>query len=127
MTVSGPDTPSDPTFSRDQLRRIARDQKVILGCIVMYVLSIIFQFALPRDLRPILGIGMLGVIVVGMVFVFMLATKIYGTGMGVLLGLVTLIPLLGLIALVRVNGKATSVLKQHGIPVGLLGATGDEL
>jgi len=40
----------------------------------------------------------------------------------VLLGILTLIPCIGLIVLLVVNGKATGILKQNGIKVGLLGA-----
>lgn len=52
----------------------------------------------------------------------MLATRVYGTGAGIVLGVLTLIPCLGLVILLLVNRKATDVLKQHGIGVGLLGA-----
>ena len=55
-------------------------------------------------------------------FVFLLATKVYGTGLGILLGLLTFIPCIGLLVLLIVNGKATRVLKENGFKVGLLGA-----
>ena len=35
--------------------------------------------------------------------------KVYSTGLGIVLGLLTLIPCVGLIVLLIVNGKATSV------------------
>ena len=55
---------------------------------------------------------------------FSLATvKVYGTGLGIFLGILCLVPLIGLIVLLAVNGKETRVLKQNGIKVGLLGAT----
>jgi hypothetical protein len=54
--------------------------------------------------------------------VFLLAIKVYSTGVGVLLGILTLVPCIGLIVLLIVNGKATGILKQNGIKVGLLGA-----
>lgn len=57
-----------------------------------------------------------------MVFILMLATRLYGTGTGVVLGVLTLVPLVGLIILLVVNAKATGILKKHGIKVGLLGA-----
>lgn len=52
----------------------------------------------------------------------MLAILLYGTGKGVLLGLLTSIPLVGLIVLLVVNGKATSVLRESGVHVGFFGA-----
>ena len=93
-----------------------------VGCILIYLLAVICQFAIPAELRPIIGLGVLFVGLVGTVFVFLLAIKVYSTGVGVLLGILTLIPCVGLIVLLVVNGKATGILKQNGIKVGLLGA-----
>ena len=95
---------------------------MVIVCIAIQLLAIVSQFALPVELRPVLGIASFGVGIVAMVFVFLLATKIYSTGVGVLLGILTLIPLIGLIVLLIVNAKATGILKQNGIKVGLLGA-----
>jgi len=60
--------------------------------------------------------------IVGAVCVFLLAIKVYGTGLGILLGILSLVPCVGLVILLIVNGKATGVLKQNGIKVGFLGA-----
>ena len=65
---------------------------------------------------------MLIVGLVGAVFVFMLAIKVYGTRLGIVLGVLSLVPLISLIVLLGVNGNATGILKQNGIKVGLLGA-----
>lgn len=54
--------------------------------------------------------------------VFLLAVKLYGTALGIVLGILSLIPLIGLLVLLGVNGKATSVLRANGVKVGLLGA-----
>jgi hypothetical protein len=56
------------------------------------------------------------------VFIFMLAISLYNTGVGVLLGILTLIPLIGLLVLLVVNSKATKLLREHGLKVGLMGA-----
>ena len=108
--------------SRDDLRNVAKFQKGILVCILIYLVAVIGQFALPPELRPLVGIGVLLVGLVGAVFVFLLAMKTYGTGLGIVLGILSLVPLIGLIILLVVNGKATNILKQNGIKVGLLGA-----
>jgi hypothetical protein len=109
--------------SRSDLRAIATFQKIILLCILVYFVGVILQLALPEALRLILALAILGVILVSTVFVFLLATKVYGTGQGVLFAILTLIPLVGLIVLLIINGKATTVLKENGIKVGLLGAS----
>ena len=80
------------------------------------------QFALPAELRLIAGIIALAATVTGAIFVFMLSIALYNTGVGILLGILSLVPLLGLLVLLMVNGKATTLLRQHGIPVGLMGA-----
>src|SRR5581483_2055942 len=50
--------------------------------------------------------------------------KVYdNSGVGVLLGILALIPLINVIVLLVVNGAATRVLREHGIKVGLLGAS----
>ena len=120
QTPSGSAAP----FSRDDLRLVASRQKAIILCILIYLVALAAQFLLPHELRPMLGIGVLAVGVVAAVFTFMLAIKLYGTGVGVLLGVLTLIPLVGLVVLLIVNGKATGILKENGIAVGLLGARG---
>ncbi|MEQ8789243.1 MAG: hypothetical protein RIC55_23315 [Pirellulaceae bacterium] len=108
--------------SREDLRGVAKCQKGIIVCILIYLIAVICQFAIPPEIRPFLGLGVLALGVVGTVFVFLLAIKVYSTGVGVLLGILTLIPCVGLIVLLVINAKATGVLKQNGIKVGLLGA-----
>lgn len=108
--------------SRDDLRSVAKYQKGIILSILVYLIAVIGQFALPVDLRPLVAIAALLAGLVGAVFVFLLAMKTYGTGTGILLGILTLAPCLGLIVLLMVNSKATNILKQNGIKVGLLGA-----
>jgi hypothetical protein len=107
---------------REDLRSVAKFQKGILVCILIYLVAVICQLAVPVALLPLVGIGLLVTIIVGAVFVFLLAIKVYGSGLGILFGILCLLPLIGLIVLLIVNGKATSVLKQNGIRVGLMGA-----
>ena len=61
------------------------------------------------------------------VFVFMLAMAVYNNAAGIVLGVLTLVPILGLIVLLIINGKATSILRQHGIKVGLMGASSRQI
>lgn len=119
-----PPGPPSGQYNREELQTIASRQKMIMICILIYIAAIIIQFALPPEVRPMLGLGVLAVVVAAAVFIFLLATKLYGTGLGIVLGILTLIPLIGLIVLLIVNGKATGILKSHGIDVGLLGAKG---
>jgi hypothetical protein len=106
----------------EDLRSVAYYQKGILVCILIYVSAFILGVFLPPGARPLVQIGVLGVGLAGTVFVFLLAMKVYGTALGIVLGILTLIPCVGLITLLIVNGKATSVLRANGCQVGLLGA-----
>jgi hypothetical protein len=107
---------------REDLRTIARFQKGILVCILIYLIAVIAQFALPPELRIFMAVGVMVFALAGAVFVFLLAIKVYGVGLGILLGVLSMAPCLGLIVLFLVNGKATNVLRQNGIKVGLMGA-----
>jgi hypothetical protein len=60
--------------------------------------------------------------VIAAVFVFMLALKVSSMAAGIILGLLTLIPLIRLLALLIINQRATRLLNKHGYHVGLLGA-----
>ncbi len=106
----------------EDLRRVAMYQKGILTCILIQLLAFVLQFALPVELRIFVSLGLLVVGVAGTVFIFLLAMHVYSTGLGVLLGTLALIPCIGLIVLLAINGKATTVLRNNGIKVGLLGA-----
>jgi predicted Zn finger-like uncharacterized protein len=113
---------------RSDLREIARYQKGVIICVAVNVLVMAGQFALPPDLRPLVaGMVYLANAIIGIVCVFLLALKVYGTGAGILLGILTFIPVLNLIALLVINGKATRVLRQNGIHVGFFGADLSEI
>jgi len=117
----------DVNVDRVDAKGIAIYQKGILVFILIYFVLVVAQFAIPAELRPIVGIGVLGLGVVAAVFVFMLAIKVYNLPVGILLAIGTLIPLAGLITLLIINGKATSMLQMRGVSVGLLGARMSDL
>lgn len=108
--------------SREDLVKVAKYQKGILVCILVYIVAVAGQFALPPQLRPLLGLGVLAVGLIAAVFTILLAMKTHGTLLGIILGLLCIVPILGLLILLVVNQKATNVLQRNGIKVGLLGA-----
>ena len=107
---------------RADLRAVARHQKGILMCILLNFIVVFGQMAVPVTFRPILGWSVLAIGLAGTAFVILLAMKVYSPVFGVVLGLLAFVPLAGLLVLLSVNGKATRILKQNGIRVGLLGA-----
>jgi len=108
--------------SRDDLRNVARCQQGILVCISVYLLALVGRFLLSPELAPLVNIGAIFGGVGGAVCVFLFAIKTYGTGRAIVLGILSLVPLIGLIILLVVSEKVTNILKQNGIKVGLLGA-----
>jgi hypothetical protein len=101
---------------------IARYQKGLISCILVYLLLIGAQFFVPIEARLIWAVFVILVGITGAVFVFLLAMKTHGIALGAILGIGTIIPCVGLIVLLIVNGRATSVLRNNGIDVGLFGA-----
>lgn len=108
--------------SREDLRKVAAYQKGILSCISVYLAAVFSQFVLPFEVRQWLMIAVVVTGVIGAVFVFRLSIKLNGTVTGIIYGILTFVPLVGMLMLLIVNGKATRVLKENGIRVGLFGA-----
>jgi len=108
---------------REDLKRVAQAQKILLICILVQILAFLGRLFVPSYEGQIAITAVWGIAsLVGTVFVFILAMRVYSTGTGILLGILTLFPCLGLIILLVVNQKATTVLTQNGLKVGLLGA-----
>jgi hypothetical protein len=111
-------------FDTDNLKSVAIYQKGILVCLLVILLVFLVGLLVPRE-RILLGVMSLVYLtasITATVFVFLLATKVYSPGLGILLGFLAFIPCLGLLVLLRINGKATSILRAHGFRVGLMGA-----
>jgi hypothetical protein len=112
---------------REDLRAVAVSQKAILGCILVYFLCIAVQIVLSQyregaQYSFYIAIIALVVVLVGMVSVVRLAIRVYSVTSGIILGIGTLIPCIGLLILLMINGKATKILKENGHRVGFLGA-----
>jgi hypothetical protein len=108
--------------TREDLRSVAVYQKGILVCILVYTIAFIGHYLVPPVLRIVPVMAGLGAALAGVAFVFLLSTKVFRIGVGILLAILTLIPFLGVIVLLAINGKATAILKLNGHHVGLLGA-----
>ncbi|MDB5300909.1 MAG: hypothetical protein JWO87_2572, partial [Phycisphaerales bacterium] len=110
-----------PPF-RNDLRTIALRQKAVMYCILGYFPLAVAIFALPPESLRVVGLLAIGVTLTMAAFVFMLAIAVYSTAIGIVLGILTLVPFLGFIPLLVINGRATNILVAHGITVGLGGA-----
>ena len=121
------DDNSRDNLDSEDLRAIATYQKTLLICILLQIGLGVAYALVDEKLRLFIGIGTVIVGVVGAVFIFQLAMRVYSTTGGVILGILTLVPLVGLIVLLIVNQKATAILTSNGIKVGLLGARSSDI
>ena len=115
------------------LRTIAVRQKAVIYCILAYIVVVGARVTLVTargDYAPfelILALLQIGVYIATAVFTFMLAIALFNVAAGIILGIVSLIPLLGFIVLLVISSRATSVLRRHGIRVGLMGAKSSQI
>jgi predicted RNA-binding Zn-ribbon protein involved in translation (DUF1610 family) len=128
----------DPTVKKlkkggktGKLKSIASAQRNLMICIllqiVLYIALVIFGRSKNPDpatsiLMLCVAAAMLGAVIAGAVYACMLAIKIHNTAVGVILGILTLVPCLGLLVLLTINSSATRILRDNGHHVGFMGA-----
>lgn len=106
------------------LRAVARRQKWVIYCIAAYLTLVLSLPGAPsEDFDLVIQVFGLAIVVTAAVLVFLLAIAIYNPGVSAILGIVALVPLVGLFVLLVLSGSATRVLRKHGIRVGLIGAS----
>lgn len=59
--------------------------------------------------------------IIGIYFIYKLAAALRSSCAWLYI-ILAFVPLIGLLALLHINGKATKVLKEHGVHVGVMGA-----
>ena len=117
-----------PHTDRERLRRIATAQRLTNLAVLFYLCLIPANIALSTvvDRAPwaavVFAAVAISVLIFGAISVYGLAAQFRGKAVAVIYVLGLLVPLLGLILLVTISSKATTILKENGIKVGLLGA-----
>jgi hypothetical protein len=111
----------------EEVRAIALYQKAIILVILAEIIivisaSVLSQTDQSEPIRLVLAVCYVGLAVVAAVFVFLLSLKVYSTGIGIVMAILTLVPCVGITMLLIINGKATGILRDNDIHVGLLGA-----
>ena len=107
----------------EDLRSVAVYQKGIIVCILIQLMMFLSLFMVPSEIAGMIWIAAVPIGVASTILIVLLAMKVYGTGSGILLGILAFIPCLGLFILLMVNGKATGILRRNGYQVGFLGAS----
>jgi hypothetical protein len=102
------------------LETIASGQKLIIFGILCYFGIILTRFVFP----PLGLIALLAAVVLGILGTLRLVGGFgYPLHIRILLIIALFIPLIGLITLLILNGKATTILREGGYTVGILGAS----
>jgi hypothetical protein len=116
---------------REDLLPVAQYQKGIIYCILANIVLFILNLAAGQSQSTVAGLVIVGlyaiVAVAQLVLIALLAAKVYNVVLGIFIGIFSFVPCLGLLLLLVVNQKATSVLQQNGIRVGLMGADMSQL
>jgi predicted RNA-binding Zn-ribbon protein involved in translation (DUF1610 family) len=114
-----------------KLASMASAQRNLIICILLEIILYIGLLAIARGQNPEPGLAILilcmaaaliGVAIAAMIYTFKLAIQIHNTGVGILLGILTLVPCIGLMVLLTINSSATRILRDNGHHVGFLGA-----
>ncbi len=117
---------SQATRSREDLRKIAARYNRLVVCIVgeavAAVAAIVAGCSNLMTLLAVVLVAMGIAALAGFILVVMLSMSLYSVGRGICLGIVALIPYLGLVILLSANHDARRLLKENGIRVGLLWA-----
>ena len=106
------------------IRRIALYQKYVIFSLCGYILSPFLVFILPQSLFVLIQLASVGFWLACTVFTFMLSKTVYKNGMGVAMGALTLIPIINVIPILKVNDSANTLLQAEGVTVGFFGAKG---
>lgn len=108
----------------EKLKFIAAIQKALIIFIAGRVIGVIIALSLPIEIGPFVFIATYFIAILSTITVILLAIQVFGVVQAILYGFLSLIPCIGLIVLLQVNGEATNILQSNGIKVGLFGAKG---
>ena len=115
--------------TRDQLRLVARYQRwVLLSLLAAILLTAIFAInfsgvlVIPVELFWIARVVHWCLCICMSVSVVLLSRQIYNLAIAIICGVAMFIPVISLLVLLIVNGRATRHLQEHHVKVGLLGA-----
>jgi hypothetical protein len=107
---------------RQNLVRIAKYQRMILILILLNFFAIPLLVAVPTEWWLLVLLWTIVQCVAAYVLNLKLAIQLYGSRVGLFLGIACLIPFVGLVVWSLLNAKATKLLESNGVKVGLLGA-----
>jgi hypothetical protein len=132
-------TPYDPPKSQivdvrapdERAEKVRTGQRLVIWAILLYFGIAAISAIVNTTQSPALSIIFAAITLIGVIAIFVMSLMgIFRIWSGlqtsvpvrVLLLFLLLIPLIGLLTLIAINGRATKFLRQHGYRVGFLGA-----
>jgi len=116
-----PEPQIDPAVAQ-KLEYVAKSQRLLLHTLLVYLGLIVCMFIVPASAVIIIQFFALAAAIIMVFTVANIATKVFNIFSGVILALLMLVPLINLLILGVVNGRATKLLRENGYDVGVLGA-----
>ncbi|MBX9623075.1 MAG: hypothetical protein K2X82_04600 [Gemmataceae bacterium] len=128
----------EPTHTAEALRAIARHQRHALIAVGLQVLVLVVGAALVRAagtwgptawrwLMVLIAAVLAATVLLGVGFALLLGARASGAVTGLVLGALAGVPVIGLAAVLGACAAGTGVLRRHGVRVGPLGASRDDL
>ena len=103
--------------------KIAGSQRNLLVAYATYIVLALLQARLEgSNYELVVGILLILSVLAVVITCALLAFRIFGKPVATLLTALSIIPLVNLIVLLIVNGKATKTLRENGYTVGFFGA-----
>ena len=102
------------------LEKIAAAQRGVIACVACNLGIVLLSKVIGSQIALV---AMVIVIIASICFIAKLTSALkYNVGVTVISCIAMFVPLLSLIVLLVLNSKATAILKEHGVKVGLFGA-----
>jgi hypothetical protein len=116
---------------REKVRRVAQYQRYVIFALLanlgLYILALGLQGGGFRAAGAVAALLFFVVALCGAISVFLLAKEVFPLVAAILMLPLMCVPCVSLLVLLIVNGRATSFLKEHGVPVGFFGANPDAI
>ena len=110
---------SGPTGNHKTVESLASGQKLVIFAILLNIAGGVLHFVIGS----IAALVSIGAFVMSIIGILRLCSGLgYSIGVKILMLVLMIVPLINLITLVILNGKATKILRENGYTVGLFGA-----
>ena len=125
------DYAAPPAAGATQVRDIALRQKWLNYAAGAYIVTVILLILVAQLHMVLLSLPLFGIAIVAaisaVVAMFMLSISLHGIAIGIVFGCLGFIPVINLLIIAHLSGKATKILRENGIKVGLLGAASGQI